>query len=182
MKKLIIIIALILTGFFLTACGDIPAPATPMAIVANTVDFSCLSVDNDTVCSGIQDDMGIWMSGPVARSGDPMPVDYLNLEVSNNMAVNTTVFVYSLITITGCGDNPIAFFAVELAPGDSAQFHYQLWNYRCGALGYQETEIFLYNAAGFDPATYPNPWTYPRTDLITSAVVSWENRLPGDMP
>jgi len=111
-----------------------------------------------------------------------MPVDYINLEVTNNLLVNTTVFVYSLVTISGCGDNPIAFDAVLLVPGDVVALDYQLWNYRCGLLGYQQTEIFLYNASGFNPGDYANPWMYPRDDLITNAVVNWDNRLHGDMP
>ena len=192
MKKWILII-LALGVLLLAACGGGGGgddnsdgggggkPDDPPAVI-NTVDFSCLSVDNDQVCTGVLNAPGIWNSGPVAVTGSPLPDDYLNLEVTNNLAVNATVFAYSLVTISGCGDNPIAFDAVTLAPGDAVVLDYQLWNDRCGMLGDQQTEVMLYNAAGFDPAAYANPWMYPRIDLIANAVVTWDNRLHGDMP
>lgn len=181
-----ILIALALTVF--VACGSdtsaprpvIPAEDPPR--ISNTIGFSCLSVDNDQVCAGIETSPGIWNSGPVAVTGYPPPDDYINIEVVNDMAVNTTVFVYSLVTISGCGDNPIAFKAVTMAPGDVMILDYRIWNYRCGWYGYQQTDIQIYNAAGFDPADYANPWMYPRTDLIDNAVVQWENRAHGDIP
>lgn len=186
MKRLILI-TLALT--MLIACGsdgsngsDNGPPVDIPPHILNTVDFSCLSVDNDQVCTGIQESPGLWNSGPVAITGDPPPDDYINIEVTNNMAVNATVFVHGLVTIKGCGDNPIAFDAQTLAPGEVMTLDYRLWNYRCGWYGDQQTDIQLYNAAGFNPAAYDNPWTYPRNDLIANAVVRWDNRAHGDIP
>lgn len=187
MKRLILIISLALT--LLIACGSAPGtddnntggPDKP-PFVTNTVDFTCLSVDNDQTCTGALDARGVWNSGPVAITGSPPPDDWINIEVTNRMAVNATVFVYSLVTIKGCGDDPIVFDAVMLTPGDAVVLDYRLWNYRCGWYGNQQTDIQLYNAAGFNPADYANPWMYPRTDLISSAVVRWDNRAHGDMP
>ena len=185
MKRLITILIITLTLAMLIACGsgdtDTP-PVNPPAVVTNTVDFTCLSVDNDQTCTGVLDSQGVWDSGPVAVTGYPPPDDYINIKVMNNLSVNTTVFVYSLVTINGCGDNPIAFDAVTLAPGDAVVLDYQLWNDRCGILGDQQTTVQLYNAAGFDPGDYANPWMYPRVDLIANAVVKWDNRLHSDMP
>lgn len=184
MKRLILIT---LAFIVLIACGsgadstDNNGNDKPPA-VTNTVDFSCLSVDNDQTCTGIEISQGVWDSGPVAITGNPPPDDWINIEVTNRMVVNATVFVYSLVTIAGCGDNPIAFDAISLAPGDVLVLDYRLWNYRCGWYGDQQTDIQLYNAIGFDPAAYANPWMYPRTDLIASAVVKWDNRAHGDMP
>jgi len=188
MKHLATIIIITLAFAVLIACGsggedpsDID-PATPPQL-SNIVGFTCLSVDNNQVCTGVQDALGVWDSGPVAVTGDPPPDDWINIEVTNNnMAVNATVFVYSLVTIKGCGDNPIAFDAQTLAPGDTVTLDYRLWNYRCGWYGDQQTDIQLYNVVGFDPADYANPWTYPRTHLIANAVVRWDNRIQGDMP
>jgi len=184
MKRLILtMMALAL----LNACGsggpsDVPPATPPPPQISNTVDFTCLSVDNDQICTGIEISPGVWDSGPVAITGDPPPDDWINIEVTNNMAVNATVFVYSLVTISGCGDNPIAFDAVALAPGDAVTLDYRLWNYRCGWYGDQQTDIQLYNAAGFNPGDYANPWMYPRSDLISNEVVKWDNRAHGDMP
>lgn len=182
MKRLILI-TLALT--LIIACGT-GSPDTPSApdpvIVSNTVDFTCLSVDNDQACSGVLGARGVWNSGPVAITGSPPPNDWINIEVTNRMAVNATVFVYSLVTIKGCGDNPIAFDAQTLTPGDTVVLDYRLWNYRCGWYGDQQTDIQLYNAADFNPADYANPWMYPRTDLVANAVVRWDNRAHGDMP
>lgn len=193
MKKSALTIMALLSIVFFTACGSDCGsdPLAPVAnsvppdrpaIYSNTVDFSCISVDNDQVCTGMEDSPGIWNSGPVQTTGSPMPVDFLNLEITNNSLINTSVFAYSMVTITGCGDNPIAFDVVDLVPGETAVFSYTTYNVRCGVLGYQETMVSLYNATGFDPALYPNPWTYPRIDLILNAMVRWENRIPGDMP
>lgn len=188
MKKLIII--LLLTGFFHTGCGSGGAGGTlpPMdppvkpPVVVNTVGFSCLSVDNDFTCSGVLDEPGVWNSGPVVISGGiPLPEDFLNLEVSSMLATNSTVFIHATVTISGCGDQDIAFPAVTLEPGGSVIQSGDLWNVRCGHLGLQETLVTLYNASGFDPAHYPNPWTYPRTDAITNAIVRWDNVLPGSI-
>ena len=190
--KNLIIIALVLS--ILMACGSSGGGTTPPVIppVTNTpapdpvpsgsVGFSCISVDNDQVCSGIQDSPGIWNSGPISISGSPMPEDFLNIEVTNNSQQDASMFVYTLFTINGCGDNPYAFDIGTLNPGESAVMTQAVMNVQCGMLGYQEAVIGLYNASGFNPADYPNPWTFPRTDLITEATVQWDNRLPGDMP
>jgi hypothetical protein len=191
MKKLFAIL-LMFAGFFLSACGTCPdeppvvIPPGPPPVddpvdILNAVGFSCISVDNDQVCSGVEDPEGIWNSGPVQITGNPMPVDYLNIEITNYMTVNATVFVHADILITGCWDDTVTFQAIELSPGGSSSFTARLWNYRCGQLGYQESVISIYNAAGFDP-TGMNPTNYPRNDLITNAVVYWDNRVPGDMP
>ena len=170
-----------IAALLLLGCGNgiNSAPKTPPAPppAASGVNFTCLSVDNDQICSGTLTD-GIWESGPVSIPGTPLPLDYINIEVTNNSPIAVSIFVYSLITIAGCGDNPIAFDAVDMAPGASVAFTYQLWNRVCGALGPQRTEVFIYNATGFDPADYANPWTYPRTDPITNVPVKWENILP----
>ena len=179
-----IIIALVLIG-----CGsDTSTPETPQVALmsppgqSGTVDISCASVDNDQKCAGLWNGTA-WESGPVQTSGDPMPMDWLNVEITNNSIINATVFVVGDMTITGCDNqwNPIVpFQAVELMPGESATFSSLSWNYRCGALGYQDGVVSIYNVVGFDPAGM-EPADYPRTDLITSAVVEWDNRIPGDM-
>jgi predicted small lipoprotein YifL len=187
------IIAIMVIALLLTACGATPPvtppdtppvipPDTPPAIVSNTVDFSCLSVDNDTTCTGIQYQAGIWNSGPVQTTGSPMPVDFLNVEITNNSLINTSVFAYTLFTIAGCADEPIAFNAVDLIPGEMAGFSYSTDNVRCGSLGDQNASISLYNASGFNPDDYASPALYPRTELISNAVIVWDNRIPGDMP
>lgn len=185
MKRSTAALIIILVFSIFAACGSddppyIP-PVDPPPAIQNTVDFSCISVDNDQICSGILEG-SIWNSGPVQTTGDPMPVDYLNIEITNNMDIDAVIFSSNLITISGCGDNPAYFDIQHLAPGESVALSYQLWNYRCGMLGYQETIISLYNASGFNPADFPTPWEYPRTDLIANAVVIWDNRLPGDIP
>ena len=179
MKRLIALIIFI--ALILTACGAVPSIMS-VIIPPDTVHFSCLSVDNDTTCTGIQESHGVWDSGPVQTTGNPMPVDYLNIEITNNGIVNTSIFAYSDIRISNCWDDSVASEAVDLAPGETVVLSTLLWNYRCGALGYQDSFVSLYNASGFDPSIYPDPLDYPRTDMIANALIYWENRLPGDMP
>ena len=201
MKKLLTI-TLILTAFFLVACGSddytppiwwpppvvdppteppVDPPVDPPAGNLNTVGFACASVDNDQTCSGIEDSPGIWNSGPVLRSGDPNVYDYINTEILNDEDDPVSVFVYATMDVLGCPTTPYAWPVVDLAPDDLMAFTFLTQNYRCGDLGDQEMEVMLYNAAGFDP-TGMHPINYPRTDLIANALVRWDNRLIGDMP
>ena len=187
MKRSIAALIIILVFSIFAACGSddppyIPPvdPPTESPVIMNTVDFSCVSVDNDQTCSGILEG-GVWNSGPVVTTDQPMPEDYLNLEITNNMVINATVFAVANIVISGCWEDIVAFDAVELLPNESATFTALLWNYRCGMLGYQDSIVSIYNADSFDP-TGINPINYPRTDLITNAVVIWDNRMIGSMP
>jgi hypothetical protein len=203
MKKLLTIV-MVFAGFFLiAACGDSPSdppiwwpppivntpdddppvdpPVDPPAGNLNTVGFSCASVDNDQTCSGIEDEPGVWNSGPVLRSGDSSVFDYINIEVLNDEDAAVSVFVYATMDVLGCPTTPHTWYTVDLAPDENVAFTFLTQNYRCGDLGDQEMEIMLYNAAGFDP-TNMNPINYPHTDLIANAVVRWDNRLIGDMP
>ena len=68
-------------------------PGIPPQLL-HTIGFSCLSVDNDQACTGKLSAPGVWESGPVAVTGYPPPDDYINIEITNGMAVNATVFVY----------------------------------------------------------------------------------------
>lgn len=193
MKRLILVV-LALFVLTLASCGCEPVeppmeppvepptepPTDPSPPIVNSVDFSCVSVDNDEVCSGQESD-GIWNSGSIAISGQPMPNDYLNIEVTNTMIMNASIFVYSPMTIDGCWPEPVAFPVATLEGGQTAMFSRQTNNYRCGALGHQEAVVGIYNASGFDPSDYLDPLYYPRTDLIKNTVVIWNNALPGDL-
>lgn len=179
MKNLrpLIVIALVFSIFM--ACGHDDPPVIPPVeppVIQNTVGFSCLDVGHGS-CAGEFIGNGIWNSVPVTVKGNPAPASYLNVEVTNDMETSVPVFVYSPLTIKGCWDEPVAFAVANISSGETAIFQHVANNYRCGALGPQETEIMLYNASGFDPAAYPNPLNYPRTDMICNAVVRWENAL-----
>jgi len=179
------IIALIII-IFICACGNSGGghktpPDFPPVITNAPIEFSCLGVNNEIVCSSIEETPGIWNSGAVQITGSPMPMDFMNVEVVNNGLMNAAFFIYSDVHISGCWDGVIVSDAITLMPGDSFAFSELLWNYRCGMLGYQDALVSIYNAVDFDSSSM-NPINYPRTDLIANAIVHWDNRLPGDMP
>ena len=178
------LIAICLIFSILMACGSSGGGGNNNPpVINNTVSISCASVDNDQTCTGVWNG-STWESGPVQTSGDPMPIDWLNIEVMNNMLVNATVFVVGDMAITGCYDlmEPIIpFDAVELLPGETVTFSTLLWNYRCGMLGDQDGYVTLYSAVGFDPSGM-NPEDYPLTDMLSNELVEWDNRVVGNMP
>jgi hypothetical protein len=181
MKKTIVVVGLLVMLF--TGCGDTDYLAD---ILENMLEnqpqkvdmfgFTCLGVNNETQCSSIQIEPGIWDSGEVAISGNSYYKDYLNMEVTNNRDVSALFYVYSLITIDGCGDDiALATPVYGLEPYEKIHITFNLWNYICARTGNQQIQVSIYNGNGFNPDDYANPTLFPHDDLIEDATLLWEN-------
>jgi len=185
----IFICILIIIGclFLLAGCGSgdsVPPQGNgsgedppPMAI--NSIALTCLDVDNDRTCEAQLEASGIFNSGAVKISGSPMPADYLNLEMKSTLEARASVFLYSMISISGCGDQPLAFDAVNIEPGETVSYSEALWGFRCGSPDFNELVMTIYNAAHFNPWDYPSAYVYPRDQAIANAVVRWQNTGSG---
>jgi hypothetical protein len=162
---ILIIIALVFSAFMACGSENYEAPNAQ-----DTVSFSCISVNNDQACSGTLEG-GVWNSGSVVIS----EAAYLNFIVSNYSDEMVSVMARASIGIDGCNYYLLPFAMVDVYPGTEVWFTRQLYNHRCGSLGDQGANISLYYAPEYDPALYPNPWEYPRTDSIETVRVVWSN-------
>lgn len=148
-------------------------------VIVNSLDISCLDVDNDQSCEAIWNAVGFFNSGSVRISGAPMPQDYLNVDLESTLDGSATVFLYSNVSIADCLDKELAFDAVLIQPGETISQSQALWGYQCGSVSYNELVITLYNAAHFNPWTYPSALDYPRDQALSNSVVKWKNTGAG---
>lgn len=100
---------------------------------------------------------------------------YSYITMMNSGLTNATVFYFIDWTVTGCdyvGATSISDVH-QLAPGESFEWGYSITPDECALPGLSLVTATVYDAAGFNPDDYLNPYDWPRTAPISNAVLYW---------